>query len=167
MRASITVLLLLGTFGKTQAAPPESGKSTPASGVKAPPMPPQLDDTLFADAGTAKWAPVSSLPKGVQGALIGTDASNGGMSGWLKLPAGYHLPATWETHLSSYTVISGQLSVTVNKQKHTLGPGGYVVLTSKDKHELSCGSSECLLIVRHFGPPDMHWVNPADAPKTR
>jgi len=168
----ITLALLFGSVAVAQAQPARSpdkkgAKAAPAPVIKTPPLPPQLDQTLFADAQAAKWAPVTTLPKGAQGALIGTDPNNGGMAGWLKLPAGYHLPPAWETHVSTYTVISGQLTLTHGGQKHALGPGGYAILGSKDKHELTCGATECLLLVQHLGPPDMHWVNAADAPKTR
>ena len=166
MQKTIAIAILLGGLGVAHA---QGKKATPAPApaIKTPPLLPEFDNTMFADAATAKWAPVTSLPKGAEGALIGTDPNNGGMAGWLKLPAGYHLPATWETHIMSVTVISGQLTLTSNGKKHPLGAGSFAVLTSKDKHEMLCGSSECVLIVHHLGPPDMHWVNAADAPKTK
>jgi hypothetical protein len=172
MQERIAIAVLLGALGVAHADPAKSGDKkkaapapAPAPVIKTPPLPPELDNTMFADVTAAKWAPVVSLPKGAQGALIGTDPNNGGMAGWLKLPAGYRLPAAWETHITSFTVISGQVTLTANGQKHPLGAGSYAVLTSKDKHELTCGPAECLVIVHHMGPPDMHWVNPADAPK--
>ena len=170
MRNVLAIVMVLGALGgaaqANQKAAPAGGR-TNAAGVKTPPLPPQLDETLWADASKAQWAPVASLPKGAQGALIGTDANNGGMAGWLKFPAGYHLPAVWETHIVTYTIISGQLTITSGGQKHALGPGSYAVLNSKDKHEMHCAAgAECVLIVHHLGPPDMHWVNAADAPKT-
>jgi quercetin dioxygenase-like cupin family protein len=165
------VLSFTAALGTAQALPakPEAKKDTkPGPAIKVPPLPPQLDDTLFADVAKAEWSPVRSLPKGAMGALVGTDPNNGGMAGWLKLPAGYRIPSSWESHLSTYTVISGQLTITSNGDKHPLGPGSYVVLTMRDKHEIVCGAaSECLLLVQHLGPADMHWVNPADAPKAR
>lgn len=172
MKTTLVIVTALSLAGVAHAEPvkpadKKGAKPAPAPVVKTPPLPPQLDDTMFADAATAKWAPVASLPKGAQGALIGTDANNGGMAGWLKLPAGYHLPATWETHISTYTIVSGTLTITNNGVKHAMGPGSYAVLTTKDKHELTCGAAECVMIVNHLGPPDMHWVNPADAPKTK
>lgn len=168
MRSSIAMLVVLGVTHIAGAEPQKAAAKVapPANaGVKLPPLPPQLDATLFADPVTAKWEPVASLPKGAQGALIGTQSADGGMAGWLKFPAGYRVPTSWSTHLVSYTVVAGQLTITSNGQKHAFGPGGFAVLTAKDKAELLCGGAECLLVVHHFGPPDMHWVNAADAPK--
>ena len=173
MTKLLTCAALLGMTGIVGAEPVKAGAksdSKPATtiqAVKPPPMPPQLDTTLFSDLASAKWEPVASLPKGALGALIGTDASDGGMAGWLKFPAGYRVPASWDTHRATYTVVSGQLTINNNGQKHVLAAGGFAILTGKDKHELVCGPAECLLLVQHYGPPDMHWVNPADAPKAR
>ena len=159
MRSIAVGLLLCGTALADPAPKPKAAPSAPKGpAVKVPPMPPQINDTLFADPATAKWAPIPELPKGAMGALIGTEPAEGGMAGWLKLPAGYHVPTEWETHLTNYTVVSGQLTITNNGVKHVLGPGGFALVGSKDKHELSCGNAECLIVVRHFGPPDMHWV---------
>jgi hypothetical protein len=160
----------LAFIALTGVAAAESTKAEPKTtvvAVKPPPMPPQLDETLFGDPATAQWGPVKSLPAGAQGALIGTSASDGGMAGWLKFPAGYRVPPSWDTHRASYTVVTGTLTVTSNGKKHVMPPGGFVIVTAKDKHELVCGASECLILVQHYGPPDMHWVNPADAPKAR
>jgi len=170
MRTCLSIAILFSAVA-AQAEPAKGGekkgeaKPAARAPLNLPPLPPQLDNTLWADPASAKWEPVASLPKGAQGALIGTDASDGGMAGWLKFPAGYRVPPSWDTHRSSYTVISGQLTITSGGQKHVFGPGGYIVLNSKDRHDLACGPAECLLVVRHFGPPDMHWVNPADAPR--
>ncbi len=152
---------------KGKAADKKDAKPGLASVVKPPPMPPQLDNTLFADPATAKWAPVETLPKGAQGALVGTEAANGGMAGWLKLPAGYKMPTSTESHIHTYTIVAGQVTVTSNGEKHAFGPGGYVVLTGRDKYDVACGSAECLLLVRHYGPPDLHAVAPNEAPKAR
>ena len=171
----LSSLLCIGAAAHAEPAKAEAKKAEPQKGaakpagppIQVPPLPPQLDSTLFADPSTATFAPIGSLPKGATGALVGTDPNNGGMAGWLKLPAGYRIPPSWEGHLMTITVIAGNLTVTIGKDKHPLGPGGYAVLTMRDKHELTCGPAECLLLVHHLGPPDMHWVNPADAPKTR
>jgi hypothetical protein len=160
--------VLLAFIGVASAEQPKpAAKAAPAAVVKTPPLPPQLDGALFADPTTAKWDVVASLPKGAMGALIGTDAADGGMAGWLKLPAGYRIPPSWDTHRATYTVVSGQLTLTSNGEKHVLPPGGFAVVTSNDKHEIKCGPAECLILVQHYGPPDSHWVNPADAPKAR
>lgn len=167
MRLVLSIAILFAA-GAAWAEAPKAGEKKAASAtpaVKTQPLPPQLEGTLFADPATAKWEPIGSLPKGAMGALIGTSAVDGGMAGWLKFPANYRVPPSWDTHMVSYTVVAGQLTISSGGQKHAFGPGGYALLNSKDKHELTCGGSECLLLVRHFGPPDMHWVNPADAPK--
>ena len=150
-------LVTMALCGLAHAEPPKAAPK-PGASIKVPPMPPQIDGTLFSDPSTAKWEPIASLPKGATGALIGTEPAASGMAGWLKFPAGYHMPASWETHITNYTVVAGQLTVISNGQKHLLGPGGFAILTSKDKHELKCGDTECLVVVRHFGPPDLHWV---------
>jgi hypothetical protein len=150
--ACVTVCVAAAHAGKNA----KSGTKIVA--VPPPPLPPQLNDTLFADAAAAKWMPVSGLPKGAMGALIGTSPADGGMAGWLKLPAGYKVPLGWETHMHSYTVVSGELTVTDNGKKHLLGPGSFVMLTSKDKYELGCGAAECVVLVQHLGPPDQHWA---------
>jgi hypothetical protein len=155
MRLIIGLGLVLSTAALADA-PKAPAKPMPV--VQVPPMPPQINDTLFADAATAKWAPIPELPKGAMGALIGTEPASSGMAGWLKFPANYRVPAAWETHLTNYTVVTGTLTITDNGVKHVLGPGGFAIVASKDKHEMRCGDAECLIVVRHFGPPDMHWV---------
>jgi hypothetical protein len=165
MRTILAFAFVFGLVGIAHADGKTADKK-PAAGTivaaKVPPMPPQLNDTLFSDAGDAKWSPIDGLPKGAMGALIGTDPANGGMAGWLKLPAGYKVPLGWETHMHSYTVVSGQLTITDNNKKHVLGVGGFTMLTGHDKYEMSCGAAECLLVVNHLGPPDQHWA-PAKA----
>jgi quercetin dioxygenase-like cupin family protein len=156
MRLVVGLGLVLSTVALADA--PKPAKPMPV--VKVPPLPPQINDTLFADTEAAKWVPITGLPKGALGALIGTEPAEGGMAGWLKFPAGYHVPAQWETHLTNYTVVKGTLTITDNGIKHVLTPGGFALVGSKDKHELTCGAEECLIVVRHFGPPDMHWVTP-------
>ncbi len=159
MRTTLGTMMGL-SMALCELAHADAPKAAPKPAIKVPPMPPQIDGTLFSDPATAKWEPIASLPKGAMGALIGTEPAESGMAGWLKLPPGFHVPTSWETHITNYTVVSGQLTITSNGQKHLLGPGSFAVVTSKDKHELKCGDAECLVVVRHFGPPDLHWVAP-------
>ena len=93
------------------------------------------------NASDLKWGPAPNVfPAGAQLAVISGDPFKEGLYVVrMKMPAGYKIPASWETHIHSYTVLAGQVTIVDNGEKHLLGPGGYAVLTSRDKYELGCG----------------------------
>lgn len=132
--------------------------------IKAPPLPPSTEELLVASPQHAAWVPSEKLgmPAGAEVALIGADPVSTGPTMYLKARAGWRLPMHWHIHTSYLTLVTGHITLTIDGKKHALGPGSFVVVPSRAKHELTCApGAECLLVDRRSGPVDLHWVGAA------
>jgi quercetin dioxygenase-like cupin family protein len=156
-------LLSSGALAQKPAAPasPASGDKTVK--LKVPPLPPSTDDFLVGQLADAKWVPAekldAKLPAGAEIALIGADPTSTGPTVYLRMKPGYKLSQHWHTHAEQATMISGKGTYVVDGKKVPTGPGTFVNVPSKAKHEFSCDAgAECIFVVHRSGPTDYNWV---------
>jgi quercetin dioxygenase-like cupin family protein len=72
----------------------------------------------------------------------------------------------WHFHSAEeqMMVIKGELKAEMTSVSATvLGPGGFVLIPGKEKHQFTCTSKgECLLFLTIAGPFDSQWVKPGN-----
>jgi quercetin dioxygenase-like cupin family protein len=72
----------------------------------------------------------------------------------------------WHFHSAEQQmmVIKGELKAEMSTVPATvLGPGGFILIPSKEKHQFTCASkSECLFFLTIEGRFDNQWVNPGN-----
>jgi quercetin dioxygenase-like cupin family protein len=161
------LLLTHGAFAqqpaKQPAAAPGAGGKEQTVKLKVPPLPPSTDEYLVAQLADAKWMPAQKLdakiPAGAEVALIGADPMSTGPTMYVKMKAGWKMPAHWHTHLEYSTVIAGKMTFVVEGKKIAGVPGTYVIVPSKAKHDVTCeAGADCVMIVRRSGPTDYNYV---------
>jgi quercetin dioxygenase-like cupin family protein len=163
MRLHIIVTALLLAHGALAQKPaPSGGKQTPVK-LKIPPLPPSTLEGLTAQLADAAWIPASKLdakiPAGAEVALIGADPVSTAPTIYMRMKAGYKLPAHMHEHLEYDTMISGKGTLTVDGKKIPASAGTFVIVPSKAKHEFSCDAgAACVFVVRRSGPTEYIWV---------
>src|SRR5262245_34237172 len=98
MKKLAFLMLAFSTVALAQKpAPTDKGKPVT---IKVPPLPPSVNDLLFADPAHAAWTPADKLgyPAGAQVALIGQDPVSTGPTMYMKASPGYKMPLHWHTH---------------------------------------------------------------------
>lgn len=163
MRLHIIAALLFvgpGAFAQKPAPSPSSEKTVK---LKVPPLPPSTEEYLAAQLADARWMPAQKVdakfPPGAEVALIGADPMSTGPTTYLRMKAGYKLPAHWHTHLEYSTMVAGKGTHVVDGKKIASVPGTFVIAPSKSKHEFSCDAgADCVFVVRLSGPTDYNWV---------
>lgn len=130
--------------------------------LKVPPLPPSTDEYLTAQLADAKWTPAEKLeprlPRGAEMALIGADPVSTGITAYLRVKAGYHLPIHAHTHTTWATMLSGKGSWIIDGKKTPATVGTFVIIGSKQLHELTCDSgAPCVFLLRRSGPTDYIW----------
>lgn len=156
------LLLAHGAVAQKPAAP--SGQKETTVKFKLPPLPPSTDEYLVAQLADARWIPAQKLdakmPAGAEVALIGADPVSTGPTTYVRMKAGYKLPAHWHMHHEYSTMIAGRGVFVVDGKKISSSPGTFVIVPSKAKHEFSCDAgADCVLVVRRSGPTDYNWVS--------
>ena len=152
---AIVMLLAAPVFAQPKAA---TDRGKPVQ-IKVPPLPPSVNDLLFADPAKAPWTPAEKLgyAPGAQVALIGQDPVSTGPTIYFKAPAGYKIPLHWHTHGEHIYFVSGKATLTIEGKPHVLEAGSYASMPSKTQHSLDV-QSDCLFIVERSGPADVNWV---------
>jgi quercetin dioxygenase-like cupin family protein len=130
--------------------------------LKVPPLPPSTDEYMTAQLADARWTPVekleSRLPPGAELALIGADPMSTGITAYMRMKPGYHLPAHAHTHTSWLTTLSGKGTWTIDGKKTPSTVGTFVIVHSKQTHEFACDSgAPCVFLLRRSGPTDYIW----------
>jgi quercetin dioxygenase-like cupin family protein len=89
----------------------------------------------------------------------------------LKLPANYRIPAHWHPADEHVTVISGTFNMgTGDVLDTTTGktlPAGSFALMPAQMHHFAWTSEETVLQLHGVGPWQIHYINPADDPRTQ
>jgi quercetin dioxygenase-like cupin family protein len=149
---TLAVLMLL-------AVPALADQKAKPVQIKVPPLPPSVNELLFADPAHAAWTPAEKLgyAAGAQVALIGQDPVSTGQTVYFKAPAGYKIPLHWHTHGEHIYFISGKATLTIEGKPHVLEAGSYASMPSKTQHSLDV-QADCLFIVERSGPADVNWV---------
>ena len=70
----------------------------------------------------------NGFPVGVRTARQGVDPDTGGITYYAMFPAGSHFDLHWHSHDEHVVVVSGELSIQLGEQTHSLSVGSYVVI---------------------------------------
>lgn len=99
-------------------------------------------------------------PKCIYTAVEAGDPSSGPSTVLLKADKGCFV--RWHVHTAEQQlmVIKGELKVDLAlTPSATIGPGGYILIPGKTKHQLTCGrKSECLMFLTMDRPFDSTWA---------
>jgi hypothetical protein len=126
---------------------------------------------VMINASEVKWGDAPpDLPKGAQlGVLMGDPGKPAPFAVRIKMPAGYKIPPHWHTQDENLTVLSGtfvlHMGDTMDAPAHEMTAGAYHFLPGKMHHAAET-KGEVVLQLHGTGPFDIHYLNPADAPKT-
>lgn len=99
-----------------------------------------------------KW---KDMGNGVAAAVVSGDMQKGASRFFLKYPAGLVAPKHHHTTDHYVTVVSGNLTLTVDGKDHKLGPGDYFALTKKAVHAAKVeGAQEAVFFIQADAPWD-------------
>ena len=102
----------------------------------------------------------NGFPVGVRTARQGVDPDTGGITYYAMFPAGSHFDLHWHSHDEYVVVVSGELSIQLGEQTHSLSVGSYVVIPGELPHSwtVPAGETDAVILVRRAGPADFHFV---------
>lgn len=100
-----------------------------------------------------KW---KDMGNGVFAAPVGGDMDKGSSRFFLKYPAGLVTPMHHHNADHYVTVVSGNLTLTVQGKEHKLGPGDYFALTDKAPHVARVdGKDAAVMFIQADAPWDV------------
>jgi mannose-6-phosphate isomerase-like protein (cupin superfamily) len=112
------------------------------------------DKTTVVPKAELKWKDMG-IP-GVAAAPVSGDMEKGPSRFFLKYPVGLVTPPHHHTTDHYVTVLSGNITLTVDGKEHKLGPGSYFALTNKATHVAKVeGTEEALFFIQADGPWDV------------
>jgi quercetin dioxygenase-like cupin family protein len=104
--------------------------------------------------GDLKWKDLGT--GGVAAAVVSGDMDKGASRFFLRYPAGLVTPTHHHTSDHYVTVVSGNLTLTVNGHDHALGPGSYFSLGGKASHVAKVvGSEPAVMFIQADGAWDV------------
>ena len=93
---------------------------------------------------------------GIQAAVVSGDMEKGPSRFFLKYPVGLVTPPHHHTTDHYATLISGNITLTVDGKDYKLGPGSYFALTGKATHVSKVeGNEEAVFFIQADGPWDV------------
>jgi len=96
------------------------------------------------------------MGNGVAAAPVSGDMQKGASRFFLKYPAGLVTPKHHHNTDHYVTVMSGNITLTVNGKDHKLGPGDYFALTNKAQHVAKVeGKDEAVFFIQADAPWDV------------
>lgn len=114
----------------------------------------------FASGDAAlEWGPCPPIfPKGCELAVLHGDPAKPNADVFLKVPAGYTIPAHWHTSAERMVLVAGRMRVEyVGHPAVDLEVGSYAYGPAKAPHTASCGEAgPCVLFIAFEGPVDAH-----------
>ena len=121
-------------------------------------------EPLATDLNDVPWgAPGggNGFPVGVRTARQGVDPDTGGITYYAMFPAGSHFDLHWHSHDEYVVVVSGELSIQLGEQTHSLSVGSYVVIPGELPHSwtVPAGEKDAVILVRRAGPADFYFVD--------
>jgi quercetin dioxygenase-like cupin family protein len=135
------------------ALPVEGEAQAPASQEEQP-LVVNFEDADWGEPGFAE-----GFPQGVQSARLGIGPENGGPTYFAKFPAGSHFDLHWHTHAEYVVVVSGEVTIVLGEQSHSLLPGSYIVIPARMNHSWDVpGEDDSVILVRRRGPADFNFV---------
>jgi quercetin dioxygenase-like cupin family protein len=129
-------------------------------------------ESVMAKPPEIKWNPgPPSLPAGSEIAVLSGDPkAEGPFVMRLRLPAKYKIPPHWHPAHEHVTVIEGGFwlghgETWNDKSLKELGPGGFAMMPPKHSHFVAT-KKKTVIQVHAWGPWAIHYINPADDPRT-
>jgi quercetin dioxygenase-like cupin family protein len=119
------------------------------------------------------WQPgPPSLPPGARFAVLEGDPSEAGVFTLrLHLPDGYHIPPHWHPGVERVTVISGTFHFghgeTADRAATQALPAGSHIAMPRESRHYAYAEGDTVIQLTSLGPWEVHYVNPADDPRTR
>ncbi len=127
---------------------------------------------IMVDPDKLTWAPVPSLPRGAQIAVIEGPLNEAVPFTYrLKFPANYRIPPHWHPTVERVTVLSGNFNMGSGEtfdaaKSHSLNAGGMAIMPAKSPHFAWTGS-ETIVQLSGTGPVGITYINPADDPRSK
>ncbi len=113
-------------------------------------------------AADLKWADVPGM-QGIAMAVAEGDPSKGPSHFFAKFAAGFAAPEHHHSADHFVTVVSGNVTLTVDGKENKLGPGSFFTFSGKKVHATKCDAgADCVLFVDARGKWD---IVPEAAPK--
>jgi hypothetical protein len=122
---------------------------------------------------TLEWAPVASLPKGAEFAMLeGSLSAAGPFTARLRLPADYRIPPHWHPVMERVTVISGTFYMGLGERFDDSGgmaleAGSMMLMQPETRHFAWTGNEQTVIQLHGTGPWAIHYVDPSDDPRGR
>jgi len=92
--------------------------------------------------------------------LQSTNPNTGGISYYAKFPAGGFFDLHWHTHDEYVVLISGEVTISLDKEVYDLKPGAFIVIPGGIPHYWDVpDTGEVIILVKRDGPPDFHFVD--------
>ena len=81
---------------------------------------------------------------------------------YAKFPAGSHFDLHWHTHTEYVAVVSGNDTIVLGEETHSLSTGSYIVIPARMNHswDVPRGGEDSVILVRRRGPADFNFVEP-------
>ena len=112
------------------------------------------EKTMVVPKAELKWKDLG-IP-GVAAAPVSGDMEKGPSRFFLKYPVGLVTPPHHHTTDHYVTLVSGNVTMTVDGKDYKLGPGSYLALTNKSTHVAKVeGNEEAVFFVQADGPWDV------------
>ncbi len=174
MRKALVVAVALGFCfalcppGSAQPNPKGQNKAHAAKShtVAKAPM------RVILDPSELKWGPAPpSIPAGAQMVVLQGDPGKTGMFTLrIKTPDGFKIPAHWHPAAEQVTVLSGVFHLgtgdLLDESKATsMAPGAFATMPAR-MHHFGWTTGETVVQVSGMGPFEIHYVNPADDPRS-
>ena len=152
----VAMLALAPAARAAEAAKKSSAKKPAATFVKA-------DEIQWGEAPP-------DLPRGGQIAVLHGDPSKRAPFALrLKAPDGYTIAPHWHSQDEQLTIVSGTLTLhmgdTLDAPAHALDAGSFHFLPGK-MHHAAEAKGETVVQINGMGPFDIHYLNPADNPRS-
>ncbi len=126
---------------------------------------PSQEEAVAINLADVDWGPPGNtprFPRGVRTAQLGVDPDSGGPTYYAKFPAGSHFDLHWHTHAEHVAVMSGEVTIVLGEETHTLSTGGFIVIPAIMNHSwvVPADGADSVILVRRLGPADFHFVEP-------
>ena len=147
---AVAMSLALAGCQRSEDATPE-GNGEQAASTEAP-----LAKT--ASDGTLQWAACPPVfPAGCEMAVLHGDPAKPNADVFLRVPAGYAIPAHTHSSAERMILVTGKLDVKYQgAQPVTLSPGSYAYGPARLPHKATCMAAEaCTLFIAFEGPVDV------------
>jgi hypothetical protein len=120
-----------------------------------------------------EWKPNPALPPGAMAAVLSGDPMKAGgvYAVRLKVADGYKVPPHWHPTDENVTVLQGTLLIGTGDKfdaaKMESVPTGGFMRMPQGMHHFAMAKGDTILQIHGVGPFEIHYLNPADDPRTK